>query len=187
MVIRVFAPAKINLALHVTGRRADGYHLLESLVAFASCGDWITVQPAESLSLTLTGPQAGDLSNTDNLVLKAARALHPARGAHITLDKRLPVASGIGGGSADAAATATDAAATATDAAATATDAAAMATDAAPAADASAMAADGAMAADAAATATDAAADATTAAADAGAAATDAAASADAAATDAKK
>lgn len=105
MQVRVFAPAKINLALHVTGRRADGYHLLDSVVAFADTGDWITVEPAETLSLTLTGPHAALLSTTDNLVLKAARALHPTLGAQITLDKHLPVASGIGGGSADAAAT----------------------------------------------------------------------------------
>ena len=102
---KVFAPAKINLALHVIGRRADGYHLLDSIVAFASCGDWITVAPAGHLSLTLTGPQATHLSQTDNLVLRAARALDPNGTAHIMLKKHLPVASGIGGGSADAAAT----------------------------------------------------------------------------------
>ncbi len=105
MTIRRLARAKINLALHVTGRRADGYHLLDSLVAFADVGDLITVVPAETLSLTLAGPYAATLSNTDNLVLNAARALHPSLGAHITLEKNLPVASGIGGGSADAAAT----------------------------------------------------------------------------------
>jgi 4-diphosphocytidyl-2-C-methyl-D-erythritol kinase len=105
MAIRVFAPAKINLALHVTGRRADGYHLLDSLVAFADCGDWITVEPASSLTLSLIGPQSIHLSAADNLVLRAARILDPAGTAHITLDKHLPVASGLGGGSADAAAT----------------------------------------------------------------------------------
>ena len=105
MAIRVLARAKINLALHVTGRRCDGYHLLDSVVAFADIGDAITVEAAETLTLTLTGPQAAPLSPSDNLVLTAARALHPTRGAHIILDKRLPVASGIGGGSADAAAT----------------------------------------------------------------------------------
>lgn len=103
--IEAIARAKVNLALHVTGRRADGYHLLDSLVAFAETGDVIRVEPADRLSLHLTGPFAAGLSDTDNLVLRAARALHPSRGARITLDKRLPIASGIGGGSADAAAT----------------------------------------------------------------------------------
>ena len=105
MAIKALARAKINLALHVTGRRADGYHLLDSIVAFAGIGDTITVEPAEDLSLTNTGPFAAGLSTTDNLVMKAARALHLRLGAHITLEKNLPVASGIGGGSADAAAT----------------------------------------------------------------------------------
>lgn len=105
MTIEWLARAKINLALHVTGRRGDGYHLLDSLVVFADIGDVITVAPASDLTLTLTGPCADALPQTDNLVLKAARALHPSRGAHITLHKILPVASGIGGGSADAAAT----------------------------------------------------------------------------------
>src|SRR4051812_41134075 len=105
----VFAPAKINLALHVCGRRADGYHLLDSLVAFAELGDKITVAPAETLTLRITGVFAGALAHErDNLVLRAARLLAektgvPARAA-ITLEKNLPVASGIGGGSADAAA-----------------------------------------------------------------------------------
>jgi 4-diphosphocytidyl-2-C-methyl-D-erythritol kinase len=105
MATKAFARAKINLALHVTGRRADGYHLLDSLVAFADVGDNITAEPATSLSLHLTGPKSAGLSDTDNLVLRAACALHPSLGARLTLDKHLPVASGIGGGSADAAAT----------------------------------------------------------------------------------
>jgi 4-diphosphocytidyl-2-C-methyl-D-erythritol kinase len=106
MTIKELAPAKINLTLHVTGQRADGYHLLDSLVVFADIGDHITVEQAKDLSLTLTGPEAGPLqADPDNLVLRAARLLHPTQGAHITLDKQLPVASGIGGGSADAAAT----------------------------------------------------------------------------------
>ncbi len=137
----VFAPAKVNLCLHVTGRRADGYHLLESLVAFAGVGDRVAAVPASDLTLTITGPfaealgQAGPDAPTDrkgaslppggggmgwgddlpragrpaapaeNLVLRAARAFGPGMpGARITLDKHLPVASGIGGGSADAAA-----------------------------------------------------------------------------------
>lgn len=109
MTIKELAPAKINLTLHVTGQRADGYHLLDSLVVFADIGDHITVEPAQGLSLKLTGPEAGPLqapqSGPDNLVLRAARLLDPDLGARITLDKQLPVASGIGGGSADAAAT----------------------------------------------------------------------------------
>lgn len=100
-----FAPAKVNLCLHVTGRRADGYHLLSSLVVFAGVGDRVTVTPDAGLSLRLTGPRAaGLLADETNLCLRAARAFGPAAGAAITLDKVLPVASGIGGGSADAAA-----------------------------------------------------------------------------------
>ncbi|MBN2631395.1 MAG: 4-(cytidine 5'-diphospho)-2-C-methyl-D-erythritol kinase [Rhodobacteraceae bacterium] len=99
-----FAPAKVNLTLHVTGQRADGYHLLDSLVVFAEVGDTVTVTVAPALSLAITGPQAGVLPVADdNLVLRAARLM--GGGAAITLDKVLPVASGIGGGSADAAAT----------------------------------------------------------------------------------
>ena len=105
MATDAFARAKINLALHVTGRRADGYHLLDSLVAFAAVGDTITAEPAATLTLHITGPQGAILSTTDNLCLRAARALHPSMGARLTLNKRLPIASGIGGGSADAAAT----------------------------------------------------------------------------------
>ena len=105
-VVQRVARAKVNLALHVTGRRGDGYHLLDSLVAFADFGDVISVEPASSLSLAITGPMAAGLSaGPDNLVLKAAQAMGSPLGASITLDKRLPVASGIGGGSADAAAT----------------------------------------------------------------------------------
>jgi len=98
--------AKINLSLHVTGQRTDGYHLLDSLVMFTEMGDDITVAPAEQLSLTIDGPfGAGLTADDDNLVLKAARSFGVPRGAAITLTKNLPVASGIGGGSADAAAT----------------------------------------------------------------------------------
>src|ERR1700736_6318017 len=99
------APAKLNLYLHVTGRRADGYHLLDSLVAFADIGDRVTAAPAETLSLMLTGPEAASLAGLGegNLVLRAARRLAGYHGiaprAALTLDKRLPVASGIGGGS----------------------------------------------------------------------------------------
>lgn len=102
------ARAKINLALHVTGRRDDGYHLLDTLVAFADVGDALTVLPGDGLELTIDGPFAAGLSTSQNLVLDAAHALRAATGAElgakITLTKNLPVASGIGGGSADAAA-----------------------------------------------------------------------------------
>ncbi|SUS07043.1 4-diphosphocytidyl-2-C-methyl-D-erythritol kinase [uncultured Defluviicoccus sp.] len=106
----VEAPAKINLYLHVVGRRADGYHLLDSLAVFAGIGDTIEAAPAEALTLSIDGPFARELGNEeDNLVLRAAHALAAASGrpaaARIRLTKRLPVASGIGGGSADAAAT----------------------------------------------------------------------------------
>lgn len=105
-VVQRVARAKVNLALHVVGRRADGYHLLDSLVAFADFGDVVTVQPAPALRLSITGPMGFGLSaGPDNLVLRAALALASPLGADITLDKRLPLASGIGGGSADAAAT----------------------------------------------------------------------------------
>lgn len=104
------APAKLNLYLHVLGRRADGYHLLDSLVAFAGTHDTISASNAEALTLALDGPFAAALSaEADNLVLRAARALADIAGvrpwAALRLIKRLPVASGIGGGSADAAAT----------------------------------------------------------------------------------
>ncbi len=103
------APAKVNLSLHITGRRPDGYHLLDSLVVFAGAHDLLTACPSDALSLTLGGPFAGGLSaGPDNLALRAARALAAAAGikagACLHLDKRLPVASGIGGGSSDAAA-----------------------------------------------------------------------------------
>ena len=104
MVARAFAPAKINLALHVTGRRTDGYHLMDSLVVFADVGDTVSAAPADDWSLTIEGPFAAGLSLSDNLCLDAAR-LTDAPPARLTLTKRLPVASGIGGGSADAAAT----------------------------------------------------------------------------------
>ena len=100
------APAKVNLALHVTGRRSDGYHLLDSLVVFPALGDLVEAEPAAGLSLTLDGPFARDLgAGPDNLVLRAARLIRPeGQGAAIRLVKSLPVASGIGGGSSDAAA-----------------------------------------------------------------------------------
>jgi len=103
-----FAPAKVNLTLHVVGRREDGYHLLDSLVVFAGIGDSLSFAPAEDLSLTLDGPNAVRLEG-ENIVLRAAHLLADWAGivprAAIRLTKRLPVAAGIGGGSADGAAT----------------------------------------------------------------------------------
>jgi 4-diphosphocytidyl-2-C-methyl-D-erythritol kinase len=103
------APAKVNLTLHVLGRREDGYHELESLVAFAGCGDGLTLEPGPGLALEISGPSAGAAGRLDdNLVLKAARALAERRPGlllgRFRLLKRLPVAAGIGGGSSDAAA-----------------------------------------------------------------------------------
>ncbi|MCJ2008550.1 4-(cytidine 5'-diphospho)-2-C-methyl-D-erythritol kinase [Methylobacterium sp. J-092] len=104
------APAKINLTLHVLGRRpGDGYHVLESLVAFAGVGDALTLDPGPELSLSVSGPTAGPAGPTgDNLVVRATRHLAEAmpdlRLGAFDLVKRLPVAAGIGGGSSDAAA-----------------------------------------------------------------------------------
>ena len=103
--VRVLAPAKINLTLHVTGRRDDGYHLLDSLVVFADVGDDLRVRIDDGEPLTVDGPEAA-LVPTDptNLVLRAAGLFTDLPGASFVLTKTLPVASGIGGGSADAAA-----------------------------------------------------------------------------------
>jgi 4-diphosphocytidyl-2-C-methyl-D-erythritol kinase len=109
--VAAFAPAKVNLYLHLVGRRADGYHLLDSLVAFPDIGDRIIAAPADTLSLRVGGPEAGALAgrDDDNIVLRAARMLASEagedRGAALKLVKNLPTASGIGGGSSDAAAT----------------------------------------------------------------------------------
>lgn len=107
--IRLAAPAKLNLYLHVTGRRPDGYHLLDSLAVFAELADELEIRPSERLSLMVEGPfarQAGP--DGDNLVLRAAAALARAAGvtagAGIRLIKNIPAAAGLGGGSADAAA-----------------------------------------------------------------------------------
>ncbi len=103
--VKVFAPAKINLTLHVTGHRRDGYHLLDSLVVFAPFGDTLTINPGKSLTLHVEGPERLDVpDDMENLVLKVARMLSPENTASITLTKNLPAASGMGGGSADAAA-----------------------------------------------------------------------------------
>jgi 4-diphosphocytidyl-2-C-methyl-D-erythritol kinase len=103
------AHAKLNLWLNVTGRRSDGYHLLDSLVAFVDLADTVEARPADRLSLELDGPQAAGLAGeSDNLVLTAARRLADRAGvaprAAIRLGKHIPVAAGLGGGSADAAA-----------------------------------------------------------------------------------
>ena len=105
------APAKLNLALHVTGRRDDGYHSLEMLVAFADVCDELEARPADKDSLSISGPFAATLGNSEsNLVLRALsafRARWPGAlpdGLALHLRKNLPVAAGLGGGSADAAA-----------------------------------------------------------------------------------
>lgn len=100
-----FASAKVNLTLHVTGQRTDGYHLLDSLVVFCGIGDVLHAAVAGGLSLALQGPFAGDVpADKNNLVLRAARQFVGDMGVAFTLIKHLPPASGIGGGSADAAA-----------------------------------------------------------------------------------
>ncbi|MFP4098046.1 MAG: 4-(cytidine 5'-diphospho)-2-C-methyl-D-erythritol kinase [Alphaproteobacteria bacterium] len=112
----VFAPAKINLFLHITGRRHDGYHTLHSLVAFADCGDIIDIEPAAQFGFSVHGPFAPVLEGVGagaggdgNIVIKAAKELAQIVGKpldlHIRLTKNLPVAAGLGGGSCDAAAT----------------------------------------------------------------------------------
>ncbi len=109
--ITLAAPAKINLYLHVVGRREDGMHLLDGLVVFTALGDAVTVRPGDELTLRIDGPFARDLDpdSGDNLVLRAASVLAEASGrparAAIHLTKNLPVAAGLAGGSADAAAT----------------------------------------------------------------------------------
>ena len=107
---REIAPAKLNLALHVRGKRPDGRHDIETIFAFCTDGDGLSAELADDLVLSASGPFAGDLPTSgENLVSKAARALQAeagvTKGASIHLEKKLPVASGIGGGSADAAAT----------------------------------------------------------------------------------
>ncbi len=108
-VLTESARAKVNLTLRVEGRRADGYHDIESLVAFADCADTLTLELGPSLGLTTKGPMADACGESaDNLVLRAATLLSETVPnlivGHFTLDKNLPVAAGIGGGSADAAA-----------------------------------------------------------------------------------
>lgn len=103
------APAKVNLYLHVTGRRDNGYHELNSLVTFADWGDTLRLHAAPDMTLTVTGPFAAPaMAGNENLALRAARAVATATGydggVHIELEKNIPVAAGLGGGSADAAA-----------------------------------------------------------------------------------
>lgn len=107
MRLTTLAPAKVNLFLHVGPVAGDGYHPLATLVAFADVGDAVTVAPGEGLSLAVTGPFGEGLAGPDNLILKALRALGEAAeigepGLRVTLDKQLPVAAGLGGGSSDA-------------------------------------------------------------------------------------
>jgi 4-diphosphocytidyl-2-C-methyl-D-erythritol kinase len=105
------APAKVNLALHVRGKLSDGRHRIETVFAFCTDGDGLAAEPADDLTMRVVGPFAAELGDIgdDNLVMKAARAFQEeagvAEGASLVLTKKLPVASGIGGGSADAAAT----------------------------------------------------------------------------------
>lgn len=102
MILQETAYAKVNLALHVRGKRADGYHELETVFAFCAGGDTLTAEPADRTVLTIGGPFGDGLSATDNLVIQAAETMGAS--ARLYLNKNLPVASGIGGGSADAAA-----------------------------------------------------------------------------------
>lgn len=109
---REIAPAKLNLALHVRGRLPDGRHAIETIFAFCTDGDRLSAEHYEHMWVETTGPFAADVPEADNLVWHAAQRLRGRRGYHIldggariVLDKRLPVAAGVGGGSADAAAT----------------------------------------------------------------------------------
>lgn len=115
-VLTIFAPAKINLYLHVTGRLDNGYHTLDSLIAFADIGDQIIIEPATDFKLSIDGPYAGAFNakerdaspHSSNLLVQAvwsiAQAAQKVPNVHISLTKNLPLASGLGGGSADAAA-----------------------------------------------------------------------------------
>ncbi len=111
MSLHSLAPAKINLYLHITGKREDGYHLLDSLVAFTNLGDELRLEPADAFSLSIEGPMAPQLAHEpveNNLITRAAQGaaklLHRPLDVKLTLIKKLPIASGIGGGSSDAAA-----------------------------------------------------------------------------------
>ena len=107
--VTVHAPVKINLYLHITGRREDGYHEVDTLIAFTDFGDEITAEASDTLKISADGPFAAELpEGEDNLVIRAIDALRQSAGeitsAHITLSKHIPLAAGVGGGSADAAA-----------------------------------------------------------------------------------
>jgi 4-diphosphocytidyl-2-C-methyl-D-erythritol kinase len=109
-VLEETARAKVNLALHVVGKREDGYHLLDSLVLFADLADRLHIAPAGETALRMTGPLSAGIDRQDNLVLRAHAAMQLAFGSlvpniDVTLEKHIPVAAGLGGGSADAAAT----------------------------------------------------------------------------------
>jgi 4-diphosphocytidyl-2-C-methyl-D-erythritol kinase len=108
MRLSAFAPAKVNLFLHVGGPDAEGYHPISSLMVFADLGDQVMIQPSDALAFETTGPFGASIpAGDDNLVLRAARAFHAKLGGPIPpyrliLDKRLPIAAGLGGGSSDA-------------------------------------------------------------------------------------
>ena len=103
--LTVSAPAKLNLFLHITGQRPDGYHNLQTLFQLLDWGDTLHFSPNDSLKVTLECPALG-FDPAQNLILQAAAALgSEGRGMHITLDKRIPVGGGLGGGSSDAATT----------------------------------------------------------------------------------
>lgn len=110
MTLTLHAPAKLNLFLHLTGKRSDGYHLLESLVMFTEFGDTLSIDPSGPLTFAIEGPLAGALEDDahHNLVMRAATELRfrsgTAEGAHLVLDKHIPLGAGLGGGSSDAAA-----------------------------------------------------------------------------------
>ena len=105
IALTITAPAKLNLFLHITGRRSDGYHTLQTLFQLLDWGDTLHFSPNDSGELTLAGPDMG-FDPADNLILRAARALGgEGRGMHIQLDKHIPVGGGLGGGSSDAAST----------------------------------------------------------------------------------
>ena len=106
--LAAFAPAKVNLFLHVGGPDAEGYHPISSLMVFADVGDQIAIQPSDAPAFETSGPFGGEIPvDGDNLVVRAARAFHAKLGGPIPpyrliLDKRLPIAAGLGGGSSDA-------------------------------------------------------------------------------------
>ncbi|WP_184720133.1 4-(cytidine 5'-diphospho)-2-C-methyl-D-erythritol kinase [Caulobacter sp.] len=108
MRLSAFAPAKVNLFLHVGGPDAEGYHPISSLMVFADVGDQVVIQPADAPDFETVGPFGGGIpTNGDNLVVRAARAFHARLGGpvppyRLILDKRLPIAAGLGGGSSDA-------------------------------------------------------------------------------------